>query len=299
MNVFKSAYHRFYMVIAAGVLISSCGEQSVRSSDEMLDVELDSAKTSIINVSGKLFSIPSPIQTAILIRDSKSPYDKSVLNNPQNASKYQTNSLKAINLGVFGTEMAYASLFDDGQSALQYYKAVDMLANDLGIKGAIDQDLVYRLGANAGNSDSLLILSGRFYEEADNYLKVNERFDIAALVLTGGWIESTYLTALTANNGNQQARDRLAEQKTAIKTLSDVLVTATDPEFQKGDILKAIEELQMIFNELQAKYTFREPVTDAAKKTTVIHSESKYEMSDEQLATITEKITALRTQIIQ
>ncbi len=299
MNIFKRTSHRFLTVIAAGILLSSCGEQSVRSSDDMLDVHVDSVKTSIVNVSGKLFSIPSPIQTAILIRDSKSPYDKSVLNKPQNASNYQTNTLRAINLGVYGTEMAYASLFDDGQSALQYYKAVDMLATELGIKGAIDQDLVYRLGANAGNSDSLLILSGRFYEEADNYLKVNERFDIAALVLTGGWIESTYLTALTANKGNQQARDRLAEQKSAIKTLTEVLNTAADAEFRKGDILKSIEELKTMYNDVNSRYTFQDPVTDENKKKTIIHSETKFELSDEQLASITEKIKALRTQIIQ
>ncbi len=287
------------MIAGAAMLWWSCGEQSVRSSEEMSDMDVDSTRTSIVNVSGKLFSIPSPIQTAILIKDSKTPYNRDVLNDPKNVSNYASNTSRALNLGVYGTEMAYTSLFDDGQASLRYYKAVDELANGLGIKGAIDAALVQRLGANVGNSDSLLILSGKFYEEADRYLKENERYDIAALVLAGGWVESSYLTALAAKGGNMEAKQRLAEQYGAVKTLSEVLKSVADSEFAKGAFMKGIEELETIYSQLEVKYTYMEPVTNPEKKLTVIKSETKFEMNDEQVQLISDKINALRAEIIR
>lgn len=298
MKYLKNQSKPLFAILSAALFLASCGEQTVQKSDDVSVVEIDSTKTSIVNVSGKLFSIPSPIQTAILIRDSKTPYNADVLNNPQNASNYSTNVAMAINLGIYGTEMAYASLYDDGQSALRYYKVVDEMANELGIKGAIDQNLVNRLGNNIGNADSLLFLSGRFYEEADIYLKANDRLEIAALVLLGGWIESSYLTALAASNGNTEARTRLAEQQNSIKTLTKVLETVGSTEFAKGPIMKSIKELNGLYSELRMSYTYVAPVTNAETKTTVIASESTYDISNEQLAAITEKLNALRSQVI-
>jgi hypothetical protein len=284
--------------IAFALLVSACGEQSVQKSDDLTVVKIDSTKTSIVNVSGKLFSIPSPIQTAILIRDSDAPYQSEVLNSPANAQNYATNTARAINLGVYGTEMAYASLFDDGQSALKYYKVVDDMANELGIKGAIDAGLVARLGSNIGNADSLLILSGNFYKAADTYLKENDRLEIAALVLLGGWVESSYLTALSANAGDAGARTRLAEQKNAVKTLATVLETVAGKEFTKGEIMQSIRELNGLFGEITTTYAFVAPVTNPETKTTKIASKTNYEISDAQVVAITEKLNALRTQII-
>lgn len=298
MKHFKIQSKFFFALFGATAILASCGEQSVQKSDDITVVEIDSTKTSIVNVSGKLFSIPSPIQTAILIRDSDSPYNADVLNSPQNASNYSTNTLRAINLGIYGTEMAYASLFDDGQSALRYYKVVDEMANELGIMGAIDVDLVGRLGNNIGNADSLLLLSSRFYEAADEYLKANDRLEIAALVLLGGWVESSYLTAISASNGNSEARERLAEQQTSIKTLASVLETVAGKEFAKGPIMKSIRELNGLYAQLEMTYTYVKPITNPEQKITVIESVSKYEMSDEQLLGITEKLTTLRSQII-
>lgn len=290
----------YYGIIGFVVcMFFSCDEQTVSKNGDFKNIKIDSTKTNLVNVAGKLFSIPSPIQTAILIRESAIPYNREVLSNPDHVSNYSTKHKRALNLGVYGTEMAYSSLYSDSQWALRYYKAVENLAEELEIKGALDATLIKRLGNNLDNTDSLLFLSGKFYEAADIYLKENERYDLAALILTGGWVEANYLTALSANAGNDAARKRLASQKKTITTLCDVLHSSTDNQFKAGNTLTQLDSLKTIYSSVKHDYTFKKPETNAETKTTNIISESVFHLSDEQLVDITARIERIRASIIQ
>ena len=228
-----------YGWLALGLIIfAACGEKSIKRDEADSVMEVDSAKANIVNISGELFSIPSPIQTSLLIQNSQAEYRPDLLSDVEGYKEYQTNSAKALNLGAFGTDMAYSSIYEDGQKALEYFKAVNYLANDLGISGSISPALIKRLGANADNPDSLLTLTGRFYEEGDAYLKKNERFDIASFIILGGWIESSLLTSKSALDGNEMAKIRLAEQQASSATINDILDKTAGNEFKSSDDLK-------------------------------------------------------------
>src|SRR5690554_868852 len=287
------------LLCAISVLLFSCDEATVSSNTDIKSVELDSTKTNLVNIAGKLFSIPSPIQTAILIKKSGAAYNREALNNPVNSSNYSTKNLRALNLGVFGTDMAYASLYDDNQQSLRHFKAIENLADELAIKGALSPSLFKRLGSNVGNADSLLLLSGKFYESADQYLKENERYDLASLILAGGWVEATYLTALAANSGSSDARKRLAEQQKSIGTLCELLRSTGDDSIKSGSTLMQLDSLNGIYREVKSAYTYRKPETDAERKITVITSESSFDLTDEQLAEITARINRIRASITQ
>lgn len=290
----------FLSFLCAMVIFAlSCDEETVRSNSDLKNISLDSTKTNLVNVAGKLFSIPSPVQTAVLIKKANAPYQREKLNDVAKAKSYVSKIDRALNLGVYGIDMAYASLYDDSQLALKYFKTVEGLAEELEIKGALNPELVKRLANNVTITDSLLYLSGKFYEATDIYLKENERYDLAALVLTGGWVETTYLTAIEATNGNRDARNRLAEQKATISTLCDVLHASTDKQFTTSSIMTSLDSLNNIFTNVKIDYTYSEPQTDAGKKQTVITSKSEFVMNDDLLKQISERIQRIRASIIE
>jgi len=277
----------------------SCGEKSIEKSENAQSEPLDSSKSSIVNVSGELFSIPSPIQTAMLIQKSEAEYRPELLSKSTNYSQFKTNAQKAMNLGVFGTDMAYSSLYEDGQKALSYFKALDNLAKDLGISSAISPELIKRLGANADNPDSLVFLTGRFYEEGDAYLKKNERYDIAGMIILGGWIESSYLTAQSALDGNQAAAVRLLNQKKSSSTIVKALGKTTDAKFQKGDLYQVIDSLEKAYDLVETSYAFKAPETDASKNVTIIRSETNYQATDSLLESIAALVKSARIKITE
>lgn len=289
------------IVLISGILLfaASCGEKSIEKSEQEKARSLDSAKSNLVNVSGELFSIPSPIQTAMLIQESGAEYRPELLNDSEGYSEYETNTQKAMNLGVYGTDMAYSSLYQDGQKALSYFKAIDDLAKDLGVISAISPDLVKRLGANADNPDSLVYLIGRFYEEGDAYLKKNERYDIASLVILGGWIESSHLSAQSATEGNLAARDRVAQQKESSSTIVKVLNKTADQNFKKSDLYQVLDSIAEAYANVETSYNFERPETDASKKLTVIKSKTSYQVSDSLLNSIAGLLESARTKITE
>jgi len=291
---------RISLLIAFSFLafvLTSCDEKTVERSSSAEVTDIDSTKASILNVSGKLFSIPSPIQTALLIRNSDEVYRRETLTDPGNYDELSTKKMQAMNLGVFGTDMAYSSLYSDGQAALRYFKAIENLANALGVNAALDAKLIRRLGNNVGNSDSLMFLTGRFYESADAYLKNNERYDIASLVLLGGWVESSYLTAGAAVIGNEAAKRRLAEQKDAVNTLKEVIELTVDDTFKKTDLFVTLDSIATLYEGIDHSYRYMEPETMADQKTTIIKSKSEFNLDDEELNEVHRLLTSARTQI--
>ena len=289
--------HLICLVLVSGLLLS-CEEQGLTSSQKEKDDQLDSNKTAILSMSGKLFSIPSPLQTAILIRESDLSYMNEALSDMRSLDELSGNMSQAIALGIYGTDMAYASLYEDGQAALKYFKAIEKLSDNLGISGAIDATLVSRLGANSANADSLLMLSGSFFRAADEYLKENQRTDVAAYILLGGWLESTLLTAKAAETGAETSLKRMAEQKESIHTLYEVLNSLENSDFAKSEEMKLLSSLNNLYKDVERRYELHEVETDENSKMSRISSSSAYDMSDELRTEITELLGELRKRII-
>ncbi|MFB6259055.1 MAG: hypothetical protein ABEH38_10195, partial [Flavobacteriales bacterium] len=257
----------------------------------------DSAKDSrVVNVGGKLFSIPSPIQTAYLIKRSGASFDEELLNDPSQASKYATKFEKAINLGIYGADLGYVTIYDNTQNAFNYLNAVQTLARDIGLGSAFDKSLIKRFKKNMGKKDSMLNLVSDAYRSADNYLKKNDRTDVAGMVLAGGWIEALYFATDVAKKGNQKVKERVAMQRTSLNNLIQLLSRKRGNE-DVNDLVEDLEGLYGIFENVKITYKHKEPVTKPKEKTTVLKSKTTVEISDAQVDSIHRQIKDIRNQI--
>lgn len=264
------------------------------------DVEQkDPNNSQLLELDGKVFSIPSPIQTAFLIKNSGATYNKAILNVPSKVTSYSTNFKKAMNLGIYGADLGYVTLYDQTQDAISFLTAVKTLGDDLGVSSAFDMELVNRFEKNIGNQDSLLSLVSEAYKSSDRYLKSNDQNDIGALILAGGWIESLYFTTNSAKlKANKEIINRVGEQKNTVYNLIQLLTPYySKPEF--STLVDDLMELNKLFEQVQITYTYIKPTVDAAKKTTTINSTTTVTISNELIASITEKIDKIRTEAIK
>ncbi len=282
------------------VFAVSCGgdEPTDDSIEDPIVENEDPNKSQLMEIDGKVFSIPSPIQTAFLIKESGTNYNKSILNEPSKVTNYSTNFKKALNLGIYGADLGYVTLYDQTQDAISYLTAVKSIGDDLGVSSAFDMELVERFEKNIGNKDSLLALVSDAYKSSDRYLKNNQQNDIGGLILAGGWLESLYFATNAAEmTKNKDIIKRVAEQKTTLYNLIKLLTPYySKPEF--ATLVDSLMELNEIYDKVESTYTFVKPTVDAAKKTTTINSTTDVKMTDEQLKAITEKVKQIRADII-
>lgn len=288
------------------MLMGRCGTESEATNNGDNTKDVTNQKDSVVNpdesiflIGDQIFSIPSPVQTAFLIKDVGVPFNSDYVNPADNAMNYSSNFSKALNLGVYGADLGYLTIYEQTDGALRYLKSVRGLSKELGLEGAFDEKLADRFSSNIGNQDSMLVFVSDAYRNSDNYLKDNDKNDVAALVLAGGWIESIYIAADAAiSSNNSLLIERLGDQKKPLASLIAMLGQYnTDTDYE--DLINELEDLYSIFDEIKYTYEYIPSSTDESKKVTTIKSKHTVEIADGDLEAIIEKIKSIRTEIVE
>ena len=287
------------LAIAVVSLFASCNNDSGNGSDTNPQ---DSAAQQEMQKKAKkvFFAIPSPIEMANMIKQSGSNYNKDLLNSKDAVSRYTTNTSMALNLGIYGADLSYTSIFDQTQPSMNYMACAKKLADALGITGAFTPETVDRLEKNVNNKDSLLQIVSDAYLTTDAYLKENERASTSALIIAGGWIEGLYIaTKISGKNPeNNVVATRIAEQKSVLENLIALIESyPNDPSLT--DVLNQLKSLNELYANVGQAPTKTDATTNDAEKVTTITNDAKAPMTAEQLSAISAKVDAIRSAIIK
>lgn len=285
--------------LALLMCLSGCVEESANNN---VTPEADSTKTndegvagSVAKVEGEIFSIPSPIQTAILFQKAAVDYNADLVNPASNLERYVNKAQSALNMGVYGTDLAYMSVYEKSQQGLDYFSAIEKLAAQLDIKNNLSANILDRFTNNIDNRDSLFVLNAELYAQANAYLKENEQNETASLILAGGWVEAMHIS-LSVATAHEGIRSRIGEQKSALGSLIQLLSSETDAQVQQ--VSAGLTELLAVYDGMESTYTFVKPITDGEARITYINSKSSVTVSDEMLNDLAAKVAEIRGYII-
>jgi hypothetical protein len=221
------------------------------------------------------YPVPTSYDITTLIYQSGSPYILSLSNAPEKAGEYITQRDKVLNLGVYATDLCYATTYMMKQGTMNYLEASKTLIDELGISTTFNTTYADRIEKNIDNRDSLIQIVTESFGDTWDYLVENQQDVLARLVVSGSWIEGIYITTNVAAKAidNTAFLEALAKQKKALNKLVDLL-----------DTVKNVEEVTDIYKGLQDLQSFYEGVGDI--------------MTDEQLKIVSEKVAALRESIV-
>lgn len=284
------------LVIAIGLAFAACGGSGQAYQVPQVDTLAPAPQgPGVVKLGNKIFSIPSPVQTVMLLTEIKAPYAKELALPTDGLSRFATKEKQALALGVCGADLAYAAAYQDGQRSMKTLKAVEQLSGQLNLSNAFSKQLLKGFEANINNRDSLLRFTGRAFRSADMYLKDEQRDDVSALVLAGGWIEGLYLTLGTVGTQvDPRVATLLAEQRHTLENLIELL-----GQYEAASELHAsLKDLAVPYAGVASTYKFVQPTTDAANKTTYINSVTTAEVGPEALQAIINKVRAIRAAII-
>lgn len=298
-HTMKMKNYLFLFGIVSLIFVSSCNSEPAKEEESIDEEILDSNSSLNTNFDGKIFSIPSPVQTSMLIKDSKLPYTERLLNSTDNLSDYNNESKKALNLGVYGTDMGYVTIYNQNTTALKYLKCIEKITADLDLKGAFDKNFMERFEKNNTIQDSIVQIVSDAFQKADNFLKNNDRKNTSVLILAGGWVESLYLACeLNKANFNQKIVDRIGEQQQTLSTLIEIL-ELYNKDGVNDEILNQLEDLKLAFNLVKIEYDYVPPSVNEAKKTTTLNHSTAVRIDSNVLNMILMKISKIRASIIE
>ncbi|NOY37751.1 MAG: hypothetical protein GXO83_09255 [Chlorobi bacterium] len=279
-------------------------KQPAEESEITVDVsELNQDLFQDINEAKQIFySLPSPLETAMLIRSAGAIYDEDLLNNVDNSGNYTTNKSMALNLGIYTCDLSFASLYDQTQASISYMNAAKKMADGLGILDAINDETIERLEENINNRDVIMDIISETFMNSSSYLKENDRTAIAAIVLVGGWVEGLYLATQMVPDSvslkNNKLVDRIVDQKLSLDIVMRLLADNSDnPDVQS--IQKDIDDLKAIFDKIIMKTSSNlETSVDTATDVTTIKSQTQVTLTPEVFKELKKKVEIIRSNYI-
>lgn len=281
-----------------GLFFVACGSPEASETEQEVNVQDTPKETEVVAIGGRSFSVPSPVQAALAIKNSGLKYQRDLTVPLDRGGSMVRKMQQAALLGMHGADMAYVTVHSDGQRALATLQAIEKLGGKLELSNAFDRSLLDRFKRNISSEDSLLRFSGTAFRAADQYLKNNERHDVSTMVLVGGWVESMHLTlADPASATNAELMQRVGEQKSTLDGMI-ALLTEHDKDGSNGPLLNALVELKAEYAEIDPTYTYEKPVTDAANRTTYINSMTTVTVPAGKVTVIAAKVSAIRSMIL-
>ena len=284
--------------IGSVFLMHSCGDESDQEIRTVIETEERSPE--LVGKADKvrkiLYSVPSHIEMIRLVKGSGIEFDKKIMNNPNQVANYNSVKSQAFNLGVYGTDLAYISIFEQSQEVLNYFSAIKTLSDELGVSEVINDENIQRFERNVENQDSLIVFISEIFYSIDETLNENDRGYVSAEVVSGGWIEAMHI--MTQNSSKMTGENRvgikrvIADQRHSLANIIE-LIKIYDNEDNLGDLLIKLEKLNLLFNELNVVEENTTVSKDEVGKV-IIGGEDKIEFSDELLDKISVEVDSIR-----
>lgn len=295
----------FFTLIA--FLMGGCSSDKTAKKEsskltEDFNAELDDDLVEKINTAKRIFySLPSPLETAMLIKTANANYDGALLNPVSNADNYNTNMQMALNLGIYSTDLSYASLFSQSQATLNYINAAKKMADGLEILDAIDEETIQRLEENINNRDLIIDIISETLLNSSSFLEDRGLQSTSAIILIGGWVEGLYIATNLVPEGADLKKNKLVERIVDQKLTLGIVINLLQNNQEDIDIqslMKDIMQLKEIYDKIEIVQSEITAVDDPKTNVTTLKSESTIKINQKVFDELAAKVKELRTRYI-
>lgn len=172
------------------------------------------------------------------------------------------------------------------------------LGDNLGLSGAFSPELIRRFEYNLSRKDSLAYLLNETINTAEDYLKDENRNQLAALIIAGSFVEGLYISTQLID---QYPKDILpADSRNLI--LSPLIRVVLEQEKSSKELLKLLKSIEssQTVNELTEDLEeLNENFEELNINEQIQQNRADLVLSDETLNDITDKVAEMRSYIVE
>jgi hypothetical protein len=258
------------LLIISSACLTSCKDKSSakQKKEEKQQVEVIQSQ-----IEKNVYPLPTSAEVIKMLTEFEVGYSIGITNPVENTKKYFTNQKRAMNLGAFGADLSYATLYNQVQEVLDYLEAIKSLSNELNMSKVYKEDLYTEIKQNFDNRDTLVKILTSEFNDTYAYLYDNDQQPLALLVVGGAWIEGMYLTTQVSDAAYQVAgiSKVLLEQKKSF----DLYLEITKPYLNDpmiGDFVKLLDPVNKVYEGLGTSLT-EQNINDITKVIVAVREE--------------------------
>ncbi len=290
-------YSQFKSILFLGavvLILKSCSDEPKSTESELL-VKADSTIEAAVaeDLQETTVDLPSPLQLASIFKKSGLKYVGEIANSPKNVTKYNgNNNVRALNLGVYSTDLAYTLLNRQFDESKGYLKVCQEISTALGLKKAFETNgLAERFVKNMGKEDSLMEIIAEIQMQSDEILEEHNQEHLKAVAFAGAWFESIYIASkVYATDKNKYLCVSLMEQFSIAENIIKALKANQKKEPECELLCDDINSVLSLFkNSTAIKIANPDEDLDFSKIT----------LTDQEFNALEKKINEIRTNIIK
>ena len=259
------------------IFLTSCNSCKSRVAERQQEkselAQVDSLENQIEE---NVYPLPTSAEVIKMLQDLEVGYIIGISNPVENTKKYFSSTKRAINMGVYGADLSYATLYNMQQMVINYLDAIRSLSNELNMSKIYNAALYDSIKKNYDNRDELVNILTNAFNDTYVYLAENDQQPLALLVVGGAWVEGMYLTTHVSEAAYQVAgiSKVLLEQKKSFELFLEITKPyASEPSV--SDFVAKLDPIKKVYEGLGTSLT------------------------DANIQDITVAITTVREQIVQ
>lgn len=271
MKTSKFDFAKFSFLLLATVAVMffvGCGNKQAKQAENSSLTPKEEAFKSVTK-----YPIPTAFEVVKLLNSAGASYILSLSNPIENVDKYIPAKSKALNLGIYGADLSYASTYQMKQETMNYLKVSKKLIDELQITSAFNVEFAQRVEKNIDNKDSLIrIISDSFYDTYE-FLVNNGKDNTSLFVMTGSWVEGLYISTQIAviSKNSEDIIKIVANQKEPLTKLLELMKPyATDKDV--NDVITALKPLSDLFASIGAEKITKEQFDAISKAVTEVRN---------------------------
>jgi hypothetical protein len=191
-----------------------------------------------------------------MLNDIGATYSSKNLNPANKVEKYITEHSKALNLGIYAADLAYAATFQQQQDIQTYLNSIKSLADQLGVTYDYTKLLSEEYKTKFENKDSLIDVVTNTIYNTYTYLEQKSNPDLAVDMVTGVWIELMYIaTNISQDSYNFTGLvDIISKQKASYEKVMSLLA-ARNSNTDIRNLETKLQVLKPVYDKVDAGLT--------------------------------------------
>ncbi len=184
----------FIALILVFAFLLSCNNQPQKNQEENKVVVVEKPdslqKKSFVYTK---YELPLSVDVYKFLKSKGIEFNQNNLHSLAKKEKYFTEITRAQVLGVYSSDLAYSTIYDKSQEAVDYFGVAIDLAYKLNIEEGYESELLDRAYDNIDNNDTLSKIASNAYHKTCTTLEKSKRENVLPFIVLGSWGESVYI----------------------------------------------------------------------------------------------------------
>jgi len=242
-NIKTKSLKMLLVFVAASFFITSCNNGTKKNTSTATE-----DKSIKEDIQEYVYPLVSSFDITKMLIDIEATYIVDIANDAANVEKYLTEQSKAVNLGVYSADLAYATTYNQKLQVQNYFKAIESLVGDLELTAVVNNELADKIEDSLDDTDALVGIITNLVEDTYSYLNKQGRKELSHLILAGSAFEGLYLTTHISENTmlNPKIVETILYQKEPLMKLEEMMAEFKDSELS-ADVYANVVKINAVF----------------------------------------------------